>query len=89
MTACYLKWQLSQSLYLRLDSQEVFFLSGPELQLNQRAGVVSPEQLRLGVFLQDIPYLLGPLNYKGFYRIQQSMVHWPTGGTEEVKWFRL
>lgn len=69
MTNCYLKWELSHSLYLRLDSQEVFFLRGPEVQLNQRAGVVPPEQLRPGVFLQDIPYLLGPLNYKGFYRI--------------------
>lgn len=53
--------------YLRLDAQEVFPLSAPELDLLSGARVVSSEQQCTRVFFQDIPYLKRPLHCQGFY----------------------
>lgn len=55
--------------YLWLDAQQVFPLSGPELELYIGAWMISLEQHHTGVLLQDIPYLSGPLNYQSFYRV--------------------
>lgn len=68
--------------YLRLDAQEIFPLSTPELDLNSGTRVVPPEQQGTRVFLQDIQYLKRPLQCQRLYGIQQTTVQGPTGGAE-------
>lgn len=77
-------WTITEWIsYLRLDAQEVFPVSTPELDLHRGARVVSLEQQRAGVFLQDVPYLKRPLHCQGFYGVQQTTVQGPPNGTEE------
>lgn len=58
-------------------------MSTPELDLHRGARVVSLEQQGTRVFLQDVPYLKGPLHCQGFYGVQQATVQGPPNGTEE------
>lgn len=64
--------------YLRLDAQEVFPLSAPELDLFSGARMVSSEQQCTRVFSQDITYLKRPLHCQSFYGGKQSLVQGPT-----------
>lgn len=70
--------------YLRLDAQEVFPLSAPELDLHSRSRVVPLEQQCAGVFLQDLPYLKRPLHCQCFYGVYQPTIQGPTSGAEET-----